>query len=165
MAEQFTHENTPKSKHNKEIHLLLNFITSPANLGAIFRLADAFGVSCVYLSTQQEFLLESNRFKRMSRSTEKSLKIQLTDEPISLMQKMKSRAFSCLALELTNKSLPVSEINFPDKILLILGAENHGIPNDILSISNHAMHIPIYGNNSSMNVAQATAITLYEIIR
>lgn len=165
MAEQFTHENTPKSKHNKEIHLLLNFITSPANLGAIFRLADAFGVSCVYLSTQQEFLLESNRFKRMSRSSEKSLKIQLVEEPISLIQKMKSEAFSCLALELTDQSVPISEINFPDKIFLILGAENHGIPNDILNNSDHAMHISIYGNNSSMNVAQATAIALYEITR
>ena len=33
----------------------------------------------------------------------------------------------------------------------------------LLDLSDHALHVPMYGENSSMNVATSCAIALYEL--
>jgi tRNA G18 (ribose-2'-O)-methylase SpoU len=45
----------------------------------------------------------------------------------------------------------------------VVGSERNGIENEILKCANSIYHIPMFGQNSSMNVAQATSIALYEI--
>ena len=51
-----------------------------------------------------------------------------------------------------------------EKIALILGNERHGISASVLTKLNKSIYIPMYGKNSSMNVAQAAAIAAYTII-
>ena len=53
-----------------------------------------------------------------------------------------------------------------EKLLrLVLGSENTGVSESLLSLSDITTHIPMYGNNSSMNVVSAASIACYEIIR
>lgn len=70
-----------------------------------------------------------------------------------------------MSLEISEQSLPLHQFNFKlDKpIVLIIGDENFGISEAILKASNAILHINMYGENSSMNVVQATGIALYEI--
>ena len=79
-----------------------------------------------------------------------------------------SRKFNLnnIALEITNKSIPLEKYYFSNstKISLILGNEKFGISNDILNICDMSVHIDMGGNNSSMNVANAAAIAIYKII-
>ena len=48
---------------------------------------------------------------------------------------------------------------------LILGDENFGVSEFVLEQCDAVVHINMYGNNSSMNVAQATSIALYEFTK
>jgi tRNA G18 (ribose-2'-O)-methylase SpoU len=49
--------------------------------------------------------------------------------------------------------------------VLVIGHEAHGIPKPILDMCQEAMHLPMYGVNTSMNVAMAAGIAVYDQIR
>ena len=49
--------------------------------------------------------------------------------------------------------------------MLVIGDENFGVSDNILSISDAIIHIDMFGQNSSMNVVQATSIALYQITK
>jgi len=163
MHTQLKHSNTPKSEALVEVHLIVHLVESPANLGALFRLADAFGVCKMYVSTSQLSMMESNRFKRMARSTEKYLQIEMVDNDEALLKEFNLASIPVYALESTSQSQPIELAPLPTKLALIIGAERNGIPSSILELSDASYHIPLYGNNSSINVAQATAIALYAL--
>lgn len=165
MENQLEHENTPKDTSNTEICILANLVESPANLGAIFRLGDAFGVKKIFLSTSQVSMMESNRFKRMSRSTEKYLSFHVEEDIQSLIEHIKSMSIPLYALESTTQSKSITSTTKITKVALLMGSERNGIPSQLLDLCEASFHIPLYGHNSSINVAQATAIALYELQR
>lgn len=165
MEKQLDHTATPKDKPNTAVYLLANLVDSPANLGALFRLADAFGVNTIYLSSEQVLMMESNRFKRMSRSTEKYVKICVEDDLEALIERLKSTSVPLYSLESTTQSQSISSIHKELQLGLLIGSERNGIPAQLLDSCNASFHIPLHGNNSSINVAQATAIALYELQR
>ncbi len=163
MHTQLKHSNTPKSDALVEVHLVVYLVESPANLGALFRLADAFGVHKMYASTSQLSMMESNRFKRMARSTEKHLEVEVIEEVEALLKEFNLASIPVYALESTTQSNPIASALSHPKVALIVGAERNGIPSSVLELSDASYHIPLYGNNSSINVAQATAIALYAL--
>lgn len=166
MENQLEHENTPKDTSNTEICILANLVESPANLGALFRLGDAFGVKKIFLSTSQVSMMESNRFKRMSRSTEKYLSFHVEEDIQSLIEHIKSMSIPLYALESTTQSKSITTTTAKKiKVALLIGSERNGIPSQLLDLCEASFHIPLYGHNSSINVAQATAIALYELQR
>jgi len=50
-------------------------------------------------------------------------------------------------------------------VALVIGDENSGISEEILSQCKKQVHITMFGKNSSMNVSQAAAIALYELTK
>ncbi|MGM0634876.1 MAG: TrmH family RNA methyltransferase [Bacteroidota bacterium] len=163
MTQQLHHDETQNSSSKVEIVLCCTEISSPANLGSIFRLADAFGVKSILLNEQNTELLQSNRFKRTARSTDKTLIVETTTSVFNSLNDFKKNDYQILALELTTTSQALKNIKPDKKIVLLLGNENTGIPAEYLKIAVASFHIPMYGKNSSINVAQATGIALYEI--
>lgn len=160
---QATHDHYRPSKHFKKLILLCDHIVSPANQGAILRLADAFGLESVLFSGIQPDL-SSSRLKKTARSTQNTVNQQFIDSPIQELKSLIDTGYQVIALEITQDSLPISKLNIAsDKIVLIIGNEQNGITQDLLHIAAHQVHIPMYGTNSSMNVAQATAIALYQL--
>ncbi|MEJ6791494.1 MAG: adenylyl-sulfate kinase, partial [Lacinutrix sp.] len=55
--------------------------------------------------------------------------------------------------------------NMRERAKEIIGDENFGISESILKQCDTTIHINMFGQNSSMNVVQATNIALYEITK
>jgi len=146
--------------------LLAHDISSPENIGSLFRIADAFGLEKIYLSGHSP-IPQNPKIKKTSRSTEKSVFFEYQDDPKEIISELKKSGYTIISLEITTSSIDIRELKIhPDeKICLILGSENEGINQDLLDLSDHTMHIPMHGQNSSMNVAAACAIACWEIIR
>lgn len=163
--QQLTHEHYKNDFKKREIILLCDHVKSPANIGGIFRLADAFAVSeIIFHGTHID--LTSNRLKKTARNTHESIPFHESENLIDNIKILKTQGYSILALEITSqsKSIATFEVANHDKIALIVGDERNGISTEILNnYVNHTLHIPMYGRNSSMNVAQATAIALYSL--
>jgi tRNA G18 (ribose-2'-O)-methylase SpoU len=72
-----------------------------------------------------------------------------------------------VSLEITASSIDIREFTAKkvDKLCLIVGSENAGVSRNLLDIYDHTIHIPMFGQNSSMNVAAACAIAVFELDR
>lgn len=140
-------------------------MTGPANIGALFRLAEAMGVSQVLFDSTIN--PESRRMQKTARSTFENVEYR---DGVNLKQAVlehKEAGFSIIGLELTTDSRPLQSIDKKKKErwFLLIGNEQNGIEESLLEKVEHRMHIPMFGSNSSMNVIQATAMALYELRR
>jgi tRNA G18 (ribose-2'-O)-methylase SpoU len=134
-------------------------------VGSIFRIADAFGVERLILGGST---IELNRkVWNTSRASEKVVNFEQIENSQDVIKNFKKEGYSVICLEITKNSKSISEIQLENnqKIVLVVGSERYGIQHEILSCADSVYHIPMYGQNSSMNVAQATSIALYEITK
>ncbi len=56
-------------------------------------------------------------------------------------------------------------IKYPDNMVLLMGSERQGIPNQLQEICQTIVSIPMRGNCDSLNLAVATSLLLYEVVR
>ena len=160
---QLNHYNTNFQKQTFSITIVCDNVNNAPNIGSLFRIADAFGVKELIFCGDAIPL--GKRMKRTSRSTEKFVNYRLVSEIASVIQDLKKKDYQLIALELTDKSIPITKLSIEKNsaIALIIGNENFGVSEHVLKTVDQTIHIPMYGENSSMNVVQATAIALYEI--
>jgi tRNA G18 (ribose-2'-O)-methylase SpoU len=163
---QLSHFEVVKNNIIKEIIVVSENIRTPENIGMLFRISEAFGVKKVYLIGDSPNL-ENKKVLRTARSTEKELNIQLFDNSIRLIEKLKKENYQLIGLELTDLSVSLSSSNFSDfnKIALFVGAERFGLSKETLQKLDQSIHIDLFGKNSSVNVVNALAIALYELTR
>jgi len=162
---QLNHYNTNFKKQKFPITLVCDNITNAANIGSLFRIADAFGVEeLIFCGTDISL---GKRMTKTSRSTEKYVRHKIEEHINGVLEDLKAKNYFLIALEITKKSQELNQFILTTKqpIAIILGDENFGISEDILNIVDAVVHINMYGNNSSMNVAQATSISLYELTK
>jgi len=162
---QLNHYNTNFKKQKFPITLVCDNITNAANIGSLFRIADAFGIEeLIFCGTDISL---GKRMTKTSRSTEKYVKHKIEEHINGVLEDLKAKNYFLIALEITEKSQELNQFILTTKqpIAIILGDENFGISEDILNIVDAVVHINMYGNNSSMNVAQATSISLYELTK
>lgn len=140
-------------------------ITNAPNIGSLFRIADAFGVEEIIFCGSNISL--GKRMTKTSRSTEKYINHKIEENINVVIEQFILKEYYLIALEITAKSEELSQfaINTKQPIVIILGDENFGVSDEILSKSDAVVHINMFGNNSSMNVVQATSIALYEITK
>lgn len=163
---QLNHSHHHARKIKYPVCFLAHDIEIPMNVGSLFRIADALGVEKIYLSGSS--LVPPNaKIKKTSRATEKFVPFTYEENPLDIISKLKSEGYTCISLEITTSSIDISELSLDrsEKICLILGSEKSGVSQELLSISDITVHIPMMGENSSMNVATACAIATYEVIR
>lgn len=104
---------------------------------------------------------------KTSRATEKVVNFEVKETVSEVVKEYKNKGYQIVSLEITDNSTSISKAVFSAKkpVALIIGDENFGISEDILKLSNQIIHIDMFGQNSSMNVVQATNIALYEITK
>ena len=137
--------------------LVLDRIRSPYNVGAIFRSAEAFGISRIIL-VEGTASPEHVRALRTSRGTTSVVpwSFMSEDEVISFL---KGYDASCvLALELGGVS--INDYEFPPRGVAVLGSEEFGISPEILSCCGSRISIPMGGAKGSLNVSVAAGILL-----
>jgi len=160
---QLTHANTHFEKRSFPITLVCDHIYFQQNLGSLFRIGEAFGIEKI-IFIGKDIPLNPRKINKTSRSTHLQIPhsiIEETTEAIALLQE----EYHIIALEITSTSNPIQQLSVPKnkKVALLIGNEIEGVSASLLAIANQITHITMYGNNSSMNVVQATSIALYEI--
>lgn len=162
---QLTHYNSNFKKQKHPITLVCDNITNAPNIGSLFRLSDAFSIEELIFCGKNISL--GKRMKKTSRSTEQYVNYKIEEDINELVTNLKAKDYYLIALEITDTSTELSQLklNTNQPIALILGHESFGVSESILKQMDAIVHINMYGNNSSMNVVQATSITLYELTK
>ncbi|MGB5419104.1 TrmH family RNA methyltransferase [Algibacter sp.] len=162
---QLTHYNTYFKKQTFPIILVCDNVTNAPNIGSLFRIADAFGIDKLILCG--EHIQFGRKMTKTSRATEKVVHYEISNSAPEVVETLKSKGFQIISLEITASSIPIHSVQFSKEkpIALVIGDENFGVSETILNLSNTIIHIDMFGQNSSMNVVQATNIALYEITK
>lgn len=162
---QRTHYNTNFPKHSFPITLVCDHVTNAPNIGSLFRISDAFGIEKLMLCG--DYIPLGRKMTKTSRATEKTVDFEILKSASEIIETLKGKGYQIISLEITEISKPIHDFKFStDKpIVLVIGDENFGVSETILNISDAIIHIDMFGQNSSMNVVQATNIALYEITK
>lgn len=162
---QLNHYNTTFTQKTFPVTVVCDNVTNAPNIGSLFRIYDAFGVEQLIFCGEN--IPIGRKMTKTSRATEKVVNFEVNAHLKTKILQLKTSGYIIVALEITDKSIPLQNYKIvPDsKLALIVGDENFGIHDDILEISDAIVHINMFGQNSSMNVVQATNIALYELTK
>lgn len=81
---------------------------------------------------------------------------------LSWLRKQKERGYSVVGLEQTSSSVPLSELSFPERTVLLLGKEKEGIPVKFLQVVDVCVEIPQLGVIRSLNVHVSASLAIWE---
>lgn len=156
-------------KDKRRIAVLMD-VVNPVNVGAIFRSAAALGMDGVLLTHTSVDPL-TRRTARVSMGTvfqipwaQASLE---ESEGLNMLKLLNSYGYKTVAMALTPDSTNVDndEIRSNEKVAVLLGTEGTGLPKDVIAESDYRVMIPMYHGVDSLNVAAASAISFWELMK
>lgn len=151
------------TRRQHSLRVVLENIHDPHNVSAIFRTCDAVGVPKVSLIYNQE------QFPRISRISSASANKWVKRERYSSVDEcysiLRENGFKIYASALTNYSKNLFELDFTEKVAVVMGNEHRGVSQEARELSDDVFFIPMHGMVQSLNVSVATAVILYEIQR
>jgi tRNA G18 (ribose-2'-O)-methylase SpoU len=147
------------------ICLIADGIEAAVNIGSLFRIADAFGTEKLFL-TGGSPAPPSHKLRKTSRSTERSVPYESRDDALALVRELKDAGYLIASLEVTARAIDLRNFDARfEKLALIVGSENTGVQQPLLDVSDVALRIPMFGRNSSLNLATACAIAIFELTK
>ena len=156
-------------KDKRRITVLMD-VVNPTNVGAIIRSAAALGMDGALLTHASVDPL-TRRAARVSMGT--CFQIPWTkatpeeSEGINLINILHSYGFKTVAMALTEDSTSVDneEIRANEKLAILMGSEGPGLPKEVIAASDYRVMIPMYHGVDSLNVAAASAISFWELMK
>lgn len=158
LDEMALHRRQQQMKASPAPPIVVVALENVRNFGALFRIAEAVGsTELIFVDTP---LIHSVKAERVARHTNQHVPHRFLTLADFLSQ---AATFPPLiALEITTASSDLFQTTLPQAMTWVIGGERTGIPAEILHQCIAAVHIPMFGVNSSMNLATATGIALYE---
>ena len=153
----------------KRIAVLMD-VVNPLNVGAIIRSAAALGMDGVLITHKSVDPL-TRRVTRVSMGT--VFQIPWTQaaleesENLRLLKTLQSYGYKTVAMALTEDSTSVDneEIRANERLAIVLGTEGTGLPKDVIAESDYRVMIPMHHGVDSLNVAAASAISFWELLK
>ncbi|MGM9983106.1 MAG: TrmH family RNA methyltransferase [Fibrobacter intestinalis] len=160
-------ENEPGDRQDSVLptlpySVLAHNLRSAFNVGSLFRTTDCLGLEAVHLSGYTPDISHA-MLKSAARGTEKWVKSQRWDSPLDCIQNFRQQGYAILALETGEDAIPIQNVVWPKKGLILLGNEELGIAPELLKECSLKIEIPMAGRKASLNVASAFAILAYAI--
>ncbi len=144
--------------------LVLDRITDVRNFGAIARTAEGFGVHGIVIPSKGAAQINEDSLKT-SAGALSIIPIVRENNLTETVEYLQNSGFQVIACtEKTTREIFDIEMG-SNPVALIMGSEEDGISDDILSLSIQRAKIPIPGQMSSFNVSVSAGISIYEVIR
>lgn len=165
----------------QDMFLLLHNVRSAYNVGAIFRTADAAGVSKIYLcgytplplansesgirnydKTAAAIVGQESKIAKVALGAEKTVPWEQSKQTWRLLEKLKKKGIKIVALEQTEKSVDYRKFKPKFPLALVAGHERNGLSRKILKYVDDIIEIPMLGKKESLNVSVAVGVVLYK---
>jgi TrmH family RNA methyltransferase len=136
----------------RPVTLALWHVADPGNLGTLLRSADAFGAG-VALSAG---CADPTGPKALRASMGALFRV-----PLAGFDEAPGRRVALVP----RGGTPLPELDGRGEVVLVLGAERTGLPEEVLARCDVRATIPLRGDAESLNVAMAGTVALYELAR
>lgn len=157
-----------------EIIVIAHNIRSTHNVGSIFRTAEGFGVTKIILSGYTPYPVFSGdtrlphiaqkltaQIHKTALGAEDIVPFEYQDHPD--ITGLRDEGYRIVGLEQDSRSVLLADYQTPDRVVLLLGEEVHGITDDLRELCDDLIEIPMQGQKESFNVSVATGIALYAL--
>jgi len=135
----------------------------PGNLGALFRTADGVGASAVVILEEcsDPFNHNSIRTSLGAIFSVPSVKSNTAE----FIKYCRTNGIQVVAAALVDSTVEYTKVDFSKPTAILLGAEDNGLPHEVIEKCDHTAKIPMNGIADSLNVSVAGAVILYEALR
>ena len=157
-----------------EIIVIAHNIRSTHNVGSIFRTAEGFGVTKIILSGYTPYPVFSGdtrlphiaqkltaQIHKTALGAEDIVPFEYQDNPDITV--LRNQGYRIVGLEQDSRSVLLADYQTPERVVLLLGEEVHGITDDLRELCDDLIEIPMQGQKESFNVSVATGIALYAL--
>lgn len=151
------------SKKQNSILLALDQIQDPQNLGAILRSAECAGVDGVLICTDRATHITPTVCKASAGASE-HLQVAKVVNLARALEAGKESGFWTVGTSLEGSEDALG-FDWPEKTLLVMGSEGKGMRRLTHEKCDFLIRLPLLGKISSLNVAAAATVCLYENLR
>lgn len=145
--------------------LVLDNIRSANNVGSIFRTADSFGLSKIFLIGYTPIPPHREIQKTALGATE-SMEWQHFETIEECLSQLKEEQFEIFSIEQTDESIGVNDFcpTNKNKYAFILGNEVDGVSMEGINMSSACLEIPQFGTKHSLNVSVCAGIIVWDFV-
>lgn len=158
-----TAEASDLHKASGRLGLAALHVAERENLGSMMRSAAAFGVDTILLGpgTADPF---SRRVIRVSMGTVFRLKLMRMQQPIEQLLRFQAGGICTIATSLAASAIPLNRFHRNGgPCLLLMGNEASGLSEQVCTMADHELKIPMEMGIDSLNVGVAAAVFLYTL--
>jgi 23S rRNA (guanosine2251-2'-O)-methyltransferase len=143
--------------------LILDRVTDVRNFGAMARTAECAGLDGIIIAEKGNAPITADAVKTSAGALNYLPVCRVEDmrKTIKLLQNNGIQIIGCV--EKAEKTLFEIDLKIPTA--LVLGSEEDGISDELLTVCDHRIRIPMKGKIGSLNVSVAAGIAIYEVVR
>lgn len=153
-----------KLSAKKPVIVILDNIEDPQNVGSIVRSSEVLGVDAIVIPQRRGASITGVVAKVSAGAIEYIPVIQVTNI-VKTIEKLKQEGFWVFGAEYEAGSKYIYEEDLTISFALVMGSEGKGISRLVKETCDIMIKIPQVGQTTSLNVANALSIILYEALR
>ena len=146
----------------RALTVLCQGVEKPGNLGAMLRTAEAAGVHAVVAASPVTDWGNPN-LVRASKGTVFSVPVA-SDSTADTLDWLQAQGIAVVATT-PDTDLLHTDVDYTGPVAIAVGAEKHGLTDEVLERAAYRVRIPMTGKANSLNVATSAAIVIYEAVR
>lgn len=158
----------PALKHvvdstKRQLFVILDSIADAENIGTVYRTSLAMGATAVIINDRciSPWIRRAVRVSMGAVFNVPTVTTDLTDA----IQLLQASGVQVYAATISDSAHSLPETDLRKSVAIVFGSEGHGISDAVLEICQQQMMIPMKDGISSLNVAIAQGIVLYEVMR
>jgi 23S rRNA (guanosine2251-2'-O)-methyltransferase len=146
------------------IYGVLDHLRSAHNVGSAFRTGDGANMAelllCGYTPTPPHRHLAKTALGAVD-----SVPWRHFETTAEAIAEVRAQGAQVLALELTDNSVPLWEVDLQFPVAIVVGNEVDGLSPETIALCDTTVHLPMFGHKNSLNVSIAFGVALYEVLR
>jgi 23S rRNA (guanosine2251-2'-O)-methyltransferase len=157
-----------KESEKLPIVVILENIRSAYNVGSVFRTADAFLLSGIYICGYTAYP-PHKEIKKTALGAEDTVQWKYFKKIEEAIDELRADGYAIYSVEQARNSITLNEFfetsHAKEKIAVILGNEVTGVEQSSIALSDGCIEIPQLGMKHSLNVSVAAGVVLWELVR
>lgn len=149
-------------EEGRRLTFVLENVNYPVNVGSLFRIADGCGGSVLLAGTTPD--PDNPTAAKVARGHHTHVPWSRAEDVAVALRRLADDGWWVAALELAPHSRPYHEVEYPDRVALVLGNEDHGVTRRALAACHAALYVPMLGRGGSLNVHVAAAVVAYRAL-
>ena len=146
---------------NDKVVLMLDHLEDPHNFGAIIRTCEAAGIKSIIIPKDRSVTVNATVMKTSVGALE-NVNIAMVNNLVNVIKDFQKNGYFVYSADMGGDNY--KDIDFGDKVLLIIGNEGNGISRLVRDNSDQIVAIPQFGHVNSLNASVAAAILIYGIV-